>query len=202
MRKSIKLTNIAVAALFAVSPVASTIFNTNVVTAAKQKSTNAVNVINHFLRNTAVYENGQKINAYASVSNIHFSRGVTTIDNSSTSQLINGKYRLSAGVVVSGFTPAIKDRIFNITNNSGDIIGSVSIPANSSIGQGGIDFEFNISNGNIGKTSLGEVTSAKNTTKSKKKATKKHTKKKHSKKSKKRHAKSHKKAKRHSKRRK
>lgn len=197
--KKMKLASIAVAALFAVSPAISLTQNV-VVSAATTSHTDAKDVFRHFLSGVNFYENNKKVSAVSSLNNTTLTHGTETIDNSSTDNLIDGQYRIQSSIMITGFTPSTHDRSFDIVNESGNIIGSAIIPANSSLAQGSMDFTFNIKNGKIGKTNLGSI----GTKSSKKKVTKKHTKKRHKKTTKKRKAsrkRSHKKSKKRAKRR-
>ncbi|MBD5430932.1 MAG: hypothetical protein HDR41_00445 [Lactobacillus sp.] len=192
--KKNKLVSITVAALFTVSPIISTTQN-NFVSATTVNQTKSKDLFNHFLSKVNIFENDKKINAITSLNNTTLYHGTEIIDNSSTSNLINGQYSIRSSIMITGYTPSTHDRTFELTNQFGDVIGSASIPANSSLAQGSMDFTFNIKNGKIGKTNLGTI--GKNNTK--KSTSKKHHKKvtkKHNKKVTKKHKVSHKKSKR------
>ena len=130
------------------------------------------------------------------------SKNNSEIEFSNDNKLINGRYELQATITVTGFTPSNQDRTFDIVDGNGNIIGTATIPANSSIANGNTDFEFTVSNGKIGSSSLGTIknSSAKKTTAKKaKKHSKKRSVKKH-KKSRKKTKKSHKRSRRASRR--
>lgn len=198
--KKVKLFSLAAATLLAVSPVIS-IPTTSVVQAAQVSKVSSSDIYNHFLRNTKIMENGHRINGNVFINNPRLSHNTNSVDIPSSTQLVNGTYQLSATINVSGFTPSSKDRTFDIVDNYGNIIGTVSVAANSSLAQGGSDFEFKVSNGKIGKSSLGTITNNSSKPKPKKHAKKHHAKKRHKKSHKKSHKKHHKKAHRKSSRR-
>ena len=195
MKKNFKFTNIVAAALFAASPVVSLVAAPNTIQAAVVTKSS---VITHYLRDRSVYTNSTKIRASTSINNIHLTNNTGTEIETNDAVLNNGKYTLNAQVTIMGLTPTSTDRSVTIVNNNGEIIGSASVNAHSTLAQGNLEFDFAVKNGRLSHTSLGNIT--RNTIKvSKKKVTKKkHNKVAH----KKNHKKAHKKTVKHTKKRK
>lgn len=196
MKKNFKFTSIVAAALFAASPVVSLVAAPNTIQAAAVVTKSSV--ITHYLRDRSVYTNSTKIRASTSINNIHLTNNTGTEIETNDAVLNNGKYTLNAQVTIMGLTPTSTDRSVTIVNNNGEIIGSASVNAHSTLAQGNLEFDFAVKNGQLSHTSLGNITG--NTIKvSKKKVTKKkHNKVAH----KKNHKKAHKKTVKHTKKRK
>lgn len=202
MKKGKKFTSIIVAALFATSPLLTLAPSFTVQAATGQATVSATDVQNHFLQNVRAFENRKQVSANVFLNNPKLSKNNSEIEFSNDNKLINGRYELQATITVTGFTPSNQDRTFNIVDGNGNIIGTATIPANSSIANGNADFEFSVSNGKIGSSSLGTIknSSAKKTTvKKAKKHSKKRSVKKH-KKSRKKTKKSYKRSRRASRR--
>lgn len=202
MKKGKKFTSIIVAALFATSPLLTLAPSFTVQAATGQATVSATDVQNHFLQNVRAFENGKQVSANVFLNNPKLSKNNSEIEFSNDNKLINGRYELQATITVTGLTPSNQDRTFDIVDGNGNIIGTATIPANSSIANGNADFEFSVSNGKIGSSSLGTIknSSAKKTTAKKaKKHSKKRSVKKH-KKSRKTTKKSHKRSRRASRR--
>ena len=165
MKKGRKFASVLVAALFATSPLISLTSNYNVQAAAGQKAVSTMDVRNHFLSGVKAYENGKPVNANVFLNNPKVLKNNSLIELSADNKLIDGRYKVQAAVTVTGFTPANQDRVFNLVDSFGNIVGSASIPANSSIATGAAGFEFTLSNGKMGPSSLGTVAKTKKTTK-------------------------------------
>ena len=196
MKKNFKFTSIVAAALFAASPVVSLVAAPNTIQAAAVVTKSSV--VTHYLRDRSVYTNSTRISASTSINNIHLTNNTGTEIETNDAVLNNGKYTLNAQVTIMGLTPTSTDRSVTIVNNNGEIIGSASVNAHSTLAQGNLEFDFAVKNGQLSHTSLGNITG--NTIKvSKKKVTKKkHNKVAH----KKNHKKAHKKTVKHTKKRK
>lgn len=177
MKKGRKFASVLVAALFATSPLISLTSNYNVQAAAGQKAVSTMDVRNHFLSGVKAYENGKPVNANVFLNNPKVLKNNSLIELSADNKLIDGRYEVQAAVTVTGFTPANQDRVFNLVDSFGNIVGSASIPANSSIATGAAGFEFTLSNGKMGPSSLGTVAKTKKTTKKTDKKRKKRKKK-------------------------
>lgn len=175
MKKGRKFASVLVAALFATSPLISLTSNYNVQAAAGQKAVSTMDVRNHFLSSVKAYENGKPVNANVFLNNPKVLKNNSLIELSADNKLIDGRYEVQAAVTVTGFTPANQDRVFNLVDSFGNIVGSTSIPANSSIATGAAGFEFTLSNGKMGPSSLGTVAKTKKTTKKTDKKRKKKT---------------------------
>lgn len=175
MKKGRKFASVLVAALFATSPLISLTSNYNVHAAAGQKAVSTMDVRNHFLSGVKAYENGKPVNANVFLNNPKVLKNNSLIELSADNKLIDGRYEVQAAVTVTGFTPANQDRVFNLVDSFGNIVGSASIPANSSIATGAAGFEFTLSNGKMGPSSLGTVAKTKKTTKKTDKKRKKKT---------------------------
>lgn len=175
MKKGRKFASVLVAALFATSPLISLASNYNVQAAAGQKAVSTMDVCNHFLSGVKAYENGKPVNANVFLNNPKVLKNNSLIELSADNKLIDGRYEVQAAVTVTGFTPANQDRVFNLVDSFGNIVGSASIPANSSIATGAAGFEFTLSNGKMGPSSLGTVAKTKKTTKKTDKKRKKKT---------------------------
>lgn len=194
MKKSQKLTSAIIAAMFATSPLLTLAPSVNVQAAASQATVSAMDVQSHFLQNVRAFENGKQVSANVFLNNPKLLKDNSEIEFSNDNKLTNGRYELQATITVTGFTPSNQDRTFNIVDGNGNIVGTASIPANSSIADGNTDFEFTVSNGRIGSSSLGTV----RTKTAKRSTAKKHSKKRSTKKRKKSHkrTKSHKRSRR------
>lgn len=175
MKKGRKFASVLVAALFATSPLISLTSNYNVQAAAGQKAVSTMDVRNHFLSGVKAYENGKPVNANVFLNNPKVLKNNSLIELSADNKLIDGRYEVQAAVTVTGFTPANQDRVFNLVDSFGNIVGSASIPANSSIATGAAGFEFTLSNGKMGPSSLGTVAKTKKPTKKTDKKRKKKT---------------------------
>ena len=175
MKKGRKFASVLVTALFATSPLISLTSNYNVQAAAGQKAVSTMDVRNHFLSGVKAYENGKPVNANVFLNNPKVLKNNSLIELSADNKLIDGRYEVQAAVTVTGFTPANQDRVFNLVDSFGNIVGSASIPANSSIATGAAGFEFTLSNGKMGPSSLGTVAKTKKTTKKTDKKRKKKT---------------------------
>lgn len=193
MKKNFKFTSIVAAALFAASPVVSLVAAPNTIQAAAVVTKSSV--VTHYLRDRSVYTNSTRISASTSINNIHLTNNTGTEIETNDAVLNNGKYTLNAQVTIMGLTPTSTDRSVTIVNNNGEIIGSASVNAHSTLAQGNLEFDFAVKNGRLSHTSF-----TGNTIKvSKKKVTKKkHNKVAH----KKNHKKAHKKTVKHTKKRK
>lgn len=195
MKKSLKFTSIVLAALFATAPIVSV--KTSIPNTVQAATTiTKENVINHFLSEESVYTNSTKINGSTSINNISVANNSGTDIVSNDTVLNDGKYTLKAQVTVMGLTPTSTDRSVVIVNNNGEILGSASVSAHSTLAQGGIEFNFTIKNGKISHTSLGNI--AKKTKKTTKKKAKRRNKKATHKRS---HKKAHKKVTKHTRKR-
>lgn len=157
MKKGKKFTSIIVAALFATSPLLTLAPSFTVQAATGQATVSATDVQNHFLQNVRAFENGKQVSANVFLNNPKLSKNNSEIEFSNDNKLINGRYELQATITVTGFTPSNQDRTFDIVDGNGNIIGTATIPANSSIANGNTDFEFTVSNGKIGSSSLGTI---------------------------------------------